>query len=72
MTVEAAEAAAGQRLAEAVEDAGARLRAVDSAQERELRIRDRVQRAREQAERRVREAERRLADVLDGLESTGH
>jgi hypothetical protein len=72
MTVEAAEAAAGQRLAEAVEDAGARLRAVDSAQERELRIRDRVQRAREQAERRVREAERRLADVLDGLEPTGH
>jgi hypothetical protein len=72
MTVEAAEVAAGQRLAEAVEDAGARLRAVDSAQERELRIRDRVQRAREQAERRVREAERRLADVLDGLEPTGH
>jgi hypothetical protein len=70
MTVEAAEAAAGQRLAEVVEDAGARLRAVDSAQERELRIRDRVQRAREQAERRVREAERRLAEVLDGLEGS--
>jgi len=62
----------GGRLAEAVEDADARLRAVDSTQELELRIRDRVQRAREQAERRVREAERRLADVLDGLESTGH
>lgn len=68
MTVEAAEAAAGQRLAEVVADAGATLRALDSAQERELRIHDRVQRAREQAERRVREAERRLADVLDGVE----
>lgn len=68
LTIEAAETAAGQRLTEAVEEAGARLRAVDSAQEREQRIRERVRVARERAEGRVRDAERRLAEVLDGLD----
>jgi len=66
----AAEQRAAVHLTAAVAAAGKRLAAVEQAQQREERIRERTAAAEREAAERVREAERRLVDVLGRIEAT--
>lgn len=55
---------ASRRFAAAAANAGERLAAVERAQQREERVRERIDAAEREAEQRVRDAERRLVEVL--------